>query len=154
MKLKWLRWVGVGFFALATVFGILAFLPDASDREPGWLAEIPTHESTLKVYEGMIYPPTSGSRNDVQIIERTRFVEMPFDEFVAKVNKDLRQEEGWRFNRPKDTLTASWNKGNDNGSSTIWIVQEGPRIRVSSSYVHTLGWLEKQKRAFLRFIHR
>jgi hypothetical protein len=151
-RLRWLRWVGFCFLALAVVFGILAFLPSSPSFEPAWLAKIPPTSSEVNFYEKAPYPPTvAGALNDIQSSEKTRFVKMPFDALVKKLNQDLRSEDGWRFDRPlTQDPTVSWNLQHGTGTSTIWAVQEDAGIRVVSMDVHIMTWFDK----FKRFLHR
>jgi len=144
---KWLLAVGVLCLAMALTFVVLAVAPLGGSFEPAWLRDAPTivdhHGTSATVY----YMPGGRWRKGEERTsgDRLQMLRMPFDEFVRRMNADLKASDGWKFTRSNSSVSANWTKSNGTDYFDFWAMEEKGQVRVSTSYIRQLSWGEKAR---------
>lgn len=144
---------GMICIAAAITLAMLALLPPAKNGpEPEWLARIPAQIDNETTGRRLIYATSTMSKSEEIIVgERVRTIEMPFDDFVARLKGDLKASDGWNFSRPPVGNTASWNRASGDTYASFWVTGDNRRVKVMTSYTHPQAWPEKARRWLRNF---
>jgi|GEM_PF-2778578 len=142
--------IGIGFVVIAAALALLAFLPSPSASiEPEWLSKIPAQvdDESYSASSSYISPGGGASTPAERVMtERIRTFDMPFDEFVKKMNESLTKKAGWNFYHPPSGNSASWNLPNGDIYLSFWATGDERRVKVTTSYTRPASWSDKVRR--------
>jgi len=136
MRLFWIVLASV----LVALFGsitALYFIGPSRPPEPEWITEAPLGGQTESLLQSN--PPIVYERKE-------RAIQMPFREFVDRLNRDFPASKGWKFTRYPNAPTATWEGGPPNDQYTVVATGNDKSVAFRTIYTHELSTGDKLRR--------